>query len=54
MGSVCFYEPSEELQERYVLAAERIREIPGEHCLPERFRQYFAEVSDFVGQVQEI
>ena len=26
MGSVCFYEPSEELQERYVLAAERIRE----------------------------
>lgn len=54
MGSICFYEPSEELQERYDLAAERIREIPGEHCLPERFWLYFTEVSDFVGQVQEI
>ena len=54
MGSICFYEPSEELQERYDLAAERIREIPGEHCLPERFWLYFTEVSGFVGQVQEI
>ena len=41
------------LTERYSLALERIREIPGEHFGNAEFEEYFASVAGFLLQIEE-
>ncbi len=43
-----FFEPSEDLCERYELVLMRIREISREGVLPEAFSEYFTEAADLV------
>ena len=53
-SDVSFFEPSEELQERYELVTGRIAQIPEETWLPGQFQAYFAELARLVGQVTEL
>ena len=41
------------LKERYELALERIREIPGEHFGNEQLESYFASVSEFILMIED-
>ena len=45
---------SEEMQERYELSIERIREIDAEDTVSERFRNYFRKVSEFILLVESV
>ncbi|MDO4267175.1 MAG: aminopeptidase [Eubacteriales bacterium] len=47
-------EDNTQVMERYDLAVGRILEIPGENRVQEPFRSYFAEMSRFVGQIEEL
>lgn len=43
-----------QIMERYDLAMERIAQIPGETQVQEPYRTYFAEMAQFVGQIEDL
>ena len=44
----------EMIKERYTLASDRVREIPGEKLSPEPFRKYFEHMADYLSLTQSI
>ena len=43
-----------QIRERYDLAMERIAQIPSEERIAEPFRDYFAVLAHFAGQIEEL
>lgn len=43
-----------DIEERYELMIERIREIPGEAAVPERYQGYFSFVAKFIAQIDDV
>lgn len=43
-----------DIEERYELMIERIREIPGENAVPALYQGYFSFVANFLGQIDDV